>query len=121
MSRDKQGYRAFVRYLGECGLEETLRGIARHHGVSLQEVYSNARGKSIIAARVDMWHWLTSEMGRSPGEIAKMFDRDRGAVSAALKSLRECAEQLALPVTTSTVPTIVRHMVREGRKRGQAA
>jgi len=120
-TRDKQGYRGFLRYLEECALEEALRAIGHRHGVSLQEAYSDARGKSVVAARIEMWHWLTSEMGRSPGEIAKIFDRDRGAVAFALKRLRECAEQLALPVEAGTMATIARHMLTEGRKRRQAA
>ena len=117
MSRDKQGYRGFLRYLEECALDGPLRAIGQRHGVSLQEAYSNARGRSVVAARLEMWHWLTSEMGRSPGEIAKIFDRDRGAVAFALKRLRECAEQLELSVDAGTVTAISRHVAGAGSGR----
>lgn len=118
MGRDKQSFRRFHLYVEECGLDEPLRAIGRHHGVTLFEAYSDARGPSVVAARIEMWHWLVSEMGKSPAEVAAMFDRDRGAVTAALKKLHERARALEVAVVPGEVATkLARLVVRERKRR----
>jgi hypothetical protein len=120
--RDKATFCRFQLYLEECGLDEPLRAIGRRHGVTLFEVYSSVRGPSVVAARIEMWHWLIAEMGKSPAEVAVMFDRDRGAVAAAMKNLEACARALAAELEPGeAMAKIARLAVREGRQRRRSA
>ncbi len=114
--KDKLGFRNFCVYLEEAGLDLALREIARRHGVTLYEAYSDARGPAVVAARTEMWYHLTTSVGRSPAEVAKIFDRDRGAVAASLKKLHATAAQLALEITPGTATSVVRLVVSEGRR-----
>jgi chromosomal replication initiation ATPase DnaA len=116
-TKDKQSFQRFLAYVTECGLEAPLRAIALRHAVTLQEAHSDARSPSVVGARVEMWYWLTTEVGRTPAEVAAIFGRDRGAVFAALKKLQATASELERELAPDTVTSVVKLARIAGRQR----
>ena len=91
LRRDQAGFRRFFGYLEETGLDEPLREICRAHHTTLFEVYADASGPTAHAARLECWGWLTLEIGKSPTEIARIFDREQASIRYGLGRMREVA------------------------------
>lgn len=79
-----------------------VRAICRKHFVRTQEIYLDAKSASIIAARLEVWHWLTL-IGKSHGDIARLFDRDPSSVHYAMQKLtaRAATEHVTLDATSA--------------------
>lgn len=91
LRRDQAGFRRFFAYLEETGLDEPLREICRAHRTTLFETYADARTGTAVAARLECWSWLALEIGKSPGEIARIFDREQASIRYGLGRMREAA------------------------------
>lgn len=89
--RDEDGYQRFLGYLGEAGIEPELRGICLTHAVTLRDIYLDVRGPSCMAARLEVWWWLSFKYHKSRPEIARLFDRDPGSIAHAFTRLRDTA------------------------------
>ncbi len=119
--RDKTGFRRFFAYLEETGLDEPIRRICRGHATTLYEIYSNDRGPTAHAGRLETWWVLTNVYRKSTGEIARFFERDATSIGYALKQLAG-EENLSV----DTVGVIARRVatkrhatwVETGRKNG---
>lgn len=61
------------------GLYEIAINIARLHGVSIGELFSRARERHVVAARVEIWSDLR-ERGWSYPAIGRLFGRDGSTV-----------------------------------------
>jgi len=92
--RDDESYRRFLVYIGECGLEPGLRSICLKHAVTPRDIYLDATGETIHAARLEVWWWLAQEHRKSSSEIGRMFDREPSSILYALKKLSEEARHL---------------------------
>lgn len=96
-SRNKEGFRRFFGYLEEVGLTEPLREICKAHCTSLMEIYLDTVGQSSLAARLEVWWWLKTEIGKSDAEIGRMFDRDASSVHYGQKKVRDVIREREWP------------------------
>ena len=114
--RNDETFLRFLAFLGETGLEPQVRGICLAHSVSLREVYLDFRGASVHAARQEIWFWLLHEMGRSPNEVARIFDRDRSSLIHVTKRLKEKAVSLGRPLDMTTVRELASAVAADARE-----
>lgn len=108
MARDQTGYLQFLVYLDETGLDVGVHEICRRHHVSTREVYLDAKGPTVTAARLEIWYWLRIVIGKSHGEIGRMFGRDAGSISYAFHRLVEQANVMNVDLTRETAPDVAR-------------
>ncbi len=106
--RDQEGYVRFLYYLDETGLDVELRAICLRHHVTPKDVYLDTKGPTVHAARLEIWWWLTSTIGKSTGEVARIFDRDGSSVLYAIKRLRETAASMTVELDAMRVPDVAR-------------
>lgn len=105
--RDEEGYLRFAAYLGETGLLVGARVICLRHAVTPRDIYLDGAGPTTYAARLEIWHWL-STLGKSPTEIARMFDRDDSSIRYALGRLAKVAEEMGAELGESSDDGVAR-------------
>lgn len=111
--RDEQGYLRFIAYLGESGLEPSVRGICLRHATTPRDIYLDTQGPTITAARLEVWWWLTVELGKSAGEIGLIFDRNQGSIRYALRRLGEAAVAMGAELDRDRVEAVARNLAQQ--------
>ena len=104
--RTQETYLQFLLYLDETGLDEELRAICKGHHVTPRDVYLDARGPTVHAARLECWWWLVMHTRKSPGEVAKLFDRDPGSIRYGMLRLGEQALILGRELNAESVRAV---------------
>lgn len=107
-ARDQTSYLQFLVYLDETGLDAGVHEICRRHHVSTREVYLDTKGPTVTAARLEIWFWLRIAIGKSNGEIGRIFGRDAGSISYAFHRLVEQAKAMNVDLTRETAPDVAR-------------
>lgn len=110
--RTKEGFRRFFAYLEETGLKYPLRLITRNHGTTLFDVYMDVSLPGAVAARYEIWWYLTADAHRSPAEVADLFDRNRSSVVFVFRRLRELAEERTVSVAPDTIGVLSTFLAR---------
>lgn len=81
----KRSFKKFEAHLLAIGLYDEIEARAAKAHVSLRELYDGPnKAPSIAAARRAVYLWLMKE-GKGNNEIARIFDRAPGGVSALMR------------------------------------
>ena len=118
-ARDQEGYLRFLYYLDETGLDVELRAICLRHHVTPRDVYLDTRGPTVHAARLEIWWWLTQTIGKSTGEVGRIFDREGPSITHAIRRLREVAAAMGHELDATSAPSVARGVALSGRYVGR--
>ena len=105
--RDNVAFEAFSSYIAECGLEGDMRAVCLKHRVTLRDIFLDARGPTVHAARMEIWRNLTS-FGKSSNEVGTIFFRDATSVQHAMKRMNERACEMGVPLDADHVHDVAR-------------
>lgn len=118
--RNEEGFARFATWLDDAGQREDVRGTCVRYAVTLRELYLDARGASITAARVEVWWRLSTAFLKSPGEIARIFDRDTSSVTFVLAALERHAAEMKITLGPETVAQVAAGFAKLGSKKMSA-
>ncbi len=82
-----RSFKKFEERLRLTGLYGRVESRALNHHVSLRDLYEGRYTTSVVAARKAVYSWLVQE-GKSPSEIADLFDRNHAGIYKLLGSAR---------------------------------
>lgn len=77
-----------VADLGDRGLIDLCRTVARVHGVTVIDVAGRRRAPGLDLARREVWVAVARERMMSATELARLFRRDQSTISASLRRAR---------------------------------
>lgn len=120
--RDNAGFESFSTYIVDCGLEADMRAVCLKHRVTLRDIFLDARGPTVHAARLEVW-WGLIHFGKSSHEIGTIFFRDPTSVQHAMKRMMERACELGIPLDVDHVHDVARSVswgtLKSWQKAGQ--
>lgn len=93
MTRDRASFRRFYAYAKATGLDVPLREICQAHRTTLFDAFTDVKGPTTHAARLECWGWLMFAVNKSTGEIGRLFARDATSIYYGVKRMTEIAEE----------------------------
>lgn len=96
----------FIVYLEDSGMKEAVSAICKSFYVSPRDIYLDARGWTITAARLETWWWMMTIARKSMGEVARIFDRDSSSLYYSMQRLGEMAVEKGVPLNEKTIHAI---------------
>lgn len=84
-----------LRGLDESGLLGLVQNVAIRFAVTVDDIVSHSRTRSVAAARHMCWRAISMVHRKSLPEIGKLFEVDHTSVLSGLRSAKRRAEELA--------------------------
>jgi hypothetical protein len=122
LRRDDASYEVFAAYVVEAGLDFEMRSICLYNHVTIRDIYLDARGPTVHAARLEVWWWLTFVLKKSFNETGRLFDRDPTSIAHAVRGLVNQSITMAVPLdSVSHVRDVARAIADRSLNRNRAS